>query len=176
MTVVLTSICGLSRNEPNTPVYPVAGKDYPRNFVEFLEWFKDDKSCAEYLARVRWPNGFVCPFCRHTKASLRKDGRYFCGHCGHIVSVTPKTALAWCRKSLRIWFLAAWYITEDKRGGSALLLQQHLGFARRADGLGMDAQAQAGDGSPWPRYAPRAVEIDDCTSAGRKRAWWVGKP
>jgi hypothetical protein len=174
VTVVLTSICGLSRNEPNTPVYPVAGKDYPRNFVEFPEWFKDDKSCAEYLARVRWPNGFVCPFCRHTKASLRKDGRYCCGHCGHIVSVTSKTALAWCRKSLRIWFLAAWYITEDKRGGSALLLQQHLGFANEQTAWEWMHKLRRAMVRPGRDMLHGAVEIDD-TYVGGAETGVVGR-
>ena len=28
---------------------PVASKDYPRNYAEFLGWFSDDAACLDYL-------------------------------------------------------------------------------------------------------------------------------
>ena len=40
---------------------PVGGVDYPRTYQEFRAWFPDDASCAAYLARLRWPEGFRCP-------------------------------------------------------------------------------------------------------------------
>lgn len=40
-----------------------AGKDYPRNWNEFLDWFSSDGACLAYLERLRWPQGFVCPCC-----------------------------------------------------------------------------------------------------------------
>ncbi|TQC41883.1 IS1595 family transposase, partial [Rhodococcus sp. WS4] len=39
----------------------MGGVDYPRTYQEFREWFPDDASCAEYLADLRWPEGFRCP-------------------------------------------------------------------------------------------------------------------
>ena len=47
---------------------PVGGVDYPRTYQEFRAWFPDDASCAEYLARLRWPEGFRCPVCGGDKA------------------------------------------------------------------------------------------------------------
>ena len=42
---------------------PVAGKDYPRNWTEFLDWFASEEACLAYLEKLRWPDGFVCPAC-----------------------------------------------------------------------------------------------------------------
>ncbi len=42
---------------------PVAGKDYPRNWSEFLDWFANEQACLAYLQKLRWPDGFVCPAC-----------------------------------------------------------------------------------------------------------------
>jgi len=42
---------------------PIASVDYPRTIQEFDQWFPSEEACASYLARVRWPDGFVCPVC-----------------------------------------------------------------------------------------------------------------
>jgi len=41
----------------------VAGKDYPRSWNEFLDWFGSEEACLAYLAGLRWRQGFVCPNC-----------------------------------------------------------------------------------------------------------------
>lgn len=46
---------------------PEAGKDYPRNWNEFLDWFASEASCLAYLERLRWPQGFVCPELRRCR-------------------------------------------------------------------------------------------------------------
>ena len=38
--------------------------EYPRTVLEFRDWFADDASCRDYLAKLRWPEGFRCPICR----------------------------------------------------------------------------------------------------------------
>ena len=42
---------------------PVAGVDYPRTHQQLLTWFADEDAGLEYLARLRWPEGFRCPSC-----------------------------------------------------------------------------------------------------------------
>ncbi len=36
---------------------------FPRSLPEFQRLFPGDTACAEYLERVRWGDGFVCPHC-----------------------------------------------------------------------------------------------------------------
>ncbi|MGN7612240.1 transposase, partial [Magnetococcales bacterium HHB-1] len=47
----------------NIQNYPIRGIDYPRTMLEFEERFADEKACWEYLLRLKWPDGFVCPQC-----------------------------------------------------------------------------------------------------------------
>jgi transposase-like zinc ribbon protein len=39
--------------------------DYPRTLLEFEQLFPDETACARHLERIRWPEGFECPFCGH---------------------------------------------------------------------------------------------------------------
>ena len=45
------------------PQMPRAGVDYSNTFGQFHDWFSTDEACLEYLAKLRWPDGFVCPQC-----------------------------------------------------------------------------------------------------------------
>ncbi len=36
---------------------------FPRNLMEFDEWFSTEDACETYLIAIRWPEGFRCPRC-----------------------------------------------------------------------------------------------------------------
>jgi transposase-like protein len=56
------------------------------------------------------------------------DGRWSCSGCGRKVSVKAGTIFDRSRIPLQEWFAAAWYMTNQKHGVSALGLQQLLGL------------------------------------------------
>jgi len=108
---------------------PVAEKDYPRNWSEFLSWFPTDEACSAYLEKLRWPQGFVCPACGAVAEPYRASrARLMCNACKHQTSVTAGTIFSKTRTALRIWLAAAWYLTNQKQGVSALGLQRVLGL------------------------------------------------
>ena len=110
--------------------HPVAGIDYPRTYPEFLTWFADEPACQRYLARCRWPQGFVCAHCHeHADPWTTRRGYRHCRRCGSEVSVTAGTIFARTRMPLRTWFAAMWFVTSQKDGASALGLQRVLGLA-----------------------------------------------
>ena len=74
-------------SEPPQDVPPVGGVDYPRTYPEFREWFPDEASCVEYLERLRWPEGFVCPVCAATGGWRIAGGQWMCSVCGRKTSV-----------------------------------------------------------------------------------------
>lgn len=113
---------------PNEKPQPVGGVDYPRDWHEFQSWFPDEAACRTYLERLRWPEGFICPACGHPKGWRRSRGLFQCAACGHEASVTAGTVFARTRTPLRTWFAAAWYVTNQKHGVSALGLKRVLGF------------------------------------------------
>ncbi len=110
-------------------IKPVAGQDYPRTWNEFQDWFASDEACAAYLEQLRWPNGFCCPACEVVDSPGRATrGRLICRACRHQSSVTAGTIFDKTRTPLRVWFAAAWYLTSQKQGVSALGLQRVLGL------------------------------------------------
>ena len=114
-------------------VAPEAGKDYPRNWNEFLDWFGSEEACLSYLERLRWPQGFVCPSCGVVQPAYRSSRlRLMCRSCGHQSSVTAGTIFDKTRTALCVWLAAAWYLTNQKQGVSALGLQRVLGLGSYA--------------------------------------------
>jgi transposase-like protein len=107
---------------------PVGGVDYPRTVQEFDSWFATDKACADYLRRLRWPDGFRCPACGGDKAWTTARGLLRCTGCQRQTSCTAGTIFEGTRKPLRTWFQAMWFVTSQKSGGNALGLQRVLGL------------------------------------------------
>ena len=112
----------------DVPRHPVGGTDYPRTLQEFDEWFPSEEACADYLRRLRWPDGFRCPSCAGDKAWSTTRGQWRCAKCQRQTSEIAGTIFEGTRKSLRMWFQAMWYVTSQKFGGSALGLQRVLGL------------------------------------------------
>jgi transposase-like protein len=113
----------------NQIVAPVAGKDYPQSWNEFLDWFGTEEACLAYLERLRWAGGFVCPRCGSVSEAYRASRtRLMCRACQHQSTVTAGTIFEKTRTPLRVWLAAAWYLTNQKQGVSALGLQRVLGL------------------------------------------------
>lgn len=107
----------------------VSGRDYPRDWNQFLDWFADEDACLSYLEQLRWPGGFVCPRCGEASEPYRSSrGRLMCRACRHQCTVTAGTVFDKTRTPLRSWLAAAWYVTSQKYGVSALGLQRVLGL------------------------------------------------
>jgi transposase-like protein len=107
---------------------PVGGVDYPQTYQQFRTWFPDDDACGEYLASLRWSDGFVCPRCSGGECWRTEKGLWMCVECGRKTSATAGTIFHRSHSPLSTWFAAVWFVTSQKNGVSALGLQQVLGF------------------------------------------------
>lgn len=103
-------------------------EEYPRNLTELEANFSTDESCRAYLARLRWPEGFVCPRCGGGKSWPVRGLLLECAGCGCQTSVTAGTIFQDTRTPLPVWFRAMWWVTTQKNGASALGLQRVLGL------------------------------------------------
>lgn len=113
----------------NAAPHPVAGIDYPRTHQQLTAWFADEQSCVDYLERLRWPHGFVCPHCGEMNAwRTARRGLLMCAGCGKQTSVTAGTIFHRSHTPLATWFSAIWFVCASKNGVSASTLQQILGF------------------------------------------------
>ncbi len=110
-------------------VVPITGKDYPQNWNDFLDWFATEEACLDYLEKLRWASGFVCPNCGSVSQAYRASRtRLMCRDCQRQSTVTSGTIFDKTRTPLRVWLAAAWYLTNQKQGVSALGLQRVLGL------------------------------------------------
>jgi len=108
--------------------FPIGGIDYPRTLQEFDEWFSTEEACVNYLKRLRWSDGFICPACQGHKCWRTETGPIRCASCGRRISAITGTIFQGTRKPLKLWFQAMWYVTSQKFGGNALGLQRVLGL------------------------------------------------
>jgi hypothetical protein len=101
---------------------------YPADAADFMAMFATDEACEDYLMRVRWPDGYVCPRCGSKDHWNKARGLFACRGCDHEGSVTAGTLFQDTRKPLRLWFQAMWYVVNQKNGVSALGMQKALGL------------------------------------------------
>ena len=103
---------------------PFAGRDYPGSLPELRTWFRSDGDCVDYLDWLRWPDGFVCPWCAGVGDWSASPGMHRCSDCDRRISVTSGTVFHRTRTPLTVWFEAAWLMMASKQGLSALNLQR----------------------------------------------------
>ena len=102
-------------------------EDYPGTLAEFEKWFSTESACLEYMNKLRWPEGFICPKCGSKKAWQTSRGLWHCRACYLQTSVTAGTIFHRTRKPLNLWFKVMWHITNQKYGANALGLQRMVG-------------------------------------------------
>ena len=103
-------------------------EEYPRTLAELETRFGTEQACRDYLLKLRWPEGFVCPRCRGRSAWTTNRNLQVCAGCQYQASLTARTIFQDTRKPLTMWFRAIWWVTAQKNGASALGLQRILGL------------------------------------------------
>src|ERR1700733_2952956 len=105
-------------------------RDFPKACESFNRSLPPKKH-ANSIWPLVWPDGFVCPKCGNRRAyELASLKRWQCAGCRYQVSLTAGTILHNTKTPLTAWFWAAYLMTTDKRGLSALLLQRQLALSR----------------------------------------------
>ncbi|HIF15370.1 MAG TPA: IS1595 family transposase [Bacteroidetes bacterium] len=62
-----------------------------KNIIEFVEAFKTEADCLEYLSNIKWENGYECIKCSHKGSQSRNNYAKICNKCSHIESPTANT-------------------------------------------------------------------------------------
>ena len=102
------------------------------SLYELQKRFATEEQCRDYLEQKRWPNGFQCPKCGGNKHYRLSNGMIQCGTCRHQTSVTVGTVMHRSHLPLTKWFLAMYFMSQDKRGISAVRLSQVIGVTYKA--------------------------------------------
>ena len=103
--------------------------EYPKNLIEFMNFFPTDIECRKYLMSVKWENGFFCQFCNHNEYWTNEESSYcICCKCRHRISLLAGTIMQDSKLSVRVWFAAMWLFVTQKDGISAKSLQENIGL------------------------------------------------
>jgi transposase-like protein len=148
--------------------------DFPTSLPGFQRVFPDEPSCAAYLEDVRWPDGFECPYCHERGDPYRIATRpsvLECRSCRRQVSLTSGTVMERTHTPLCVWFWAAYLVTSQTPGMSAVQFQRQLGLSRYETAFqilhklcaGMVRPDRDRIGGEWP------VEVDEVWIGGKTR-------
>ena len=141
---------------------------YPETMQDFIEQFATEKQCRDYLAKIRWSNGFTCPHCNGVAAWIKKNGIRVCKKCRKDISVTAGTHFAYSKIPLNIWFQAMWFVVTQKQGVSALGLGRALGITRQKTGWFLLKRIRETMTKTSPDLLSGTVEIDEVFLGGVK--------
>jgi transposase-like protein len=106
----------------------IIGEDFPKNQFEFEKRFNTEQACRDYLAAIKWPDGFYCRKCGHKAYWISSRGLYICTLCESPHSLTAGTVMHGTKKPLTYWFKAMWWFTTRKSGVNAINLKDLLGL------------------------------------------------
>lgn len=166
-----------ARTRPNmAPVRrsPRRPADQPRSLLDFQQMFPDEAACAAYMEQVRWPEGFVCVACGAARAPQRLASRpevLRCRACKHETSLTAGTVMHRSKQPLRMWFWAAYLVSTQTPGMSALQFQRQLGLTRYETAFQLLHKLRAGMVRPERDTIGEEfpVEIDEAFVGGKTK-------
>jgi len=110
-----------------------ASLPFPTSLPQFQRMFPDDAVCADYLEKIRWEHGFVCPKCGERAEPFRFANRpqvLRCRKCRADVALKAGTVMQDTHTPLSIWFWAAYLVASHTAGMSATQFQRQLGLSR----------------------------------------------
>ena len=115
-----------------------------KSLIELNDYFKEEKTCFEFLASQIWDEGKpVCPFCgsthvyttksRSTKPSKKNIPEYRCAYksCAKKFSATTGTIFQSSKIPLRTWYAAIFLLTTSKKGISSVQLGTQLNVTQK---------------------------------------------
>lgn len=108
----------------------INSKENTYSLPAFQKKYGTEFACEQALFHLKWKGGFKCSKCSHDKyytISTRRLHLYQCRHCGHQETVTTGTIMQNSKLSLTSWFLALYFIAQNKNGISELTLAKYIG-------------------------------------------------
>lgn len=143
----------------------------PSNLVDFCRMFPTERECAAYLLKIRWPDGFTCPRCKHPGGYPISDRHTIeCSNpdCRHQTSVTAGTIMHRTKQSLYTWFWAAYFFTNLTPSISAKQFQQQLGISRYETAFCMLHKLRSALVAPGRDKLHGEIEVDEGYIGGKE--------
>lgn len=138
-----------------------------QSLLEFTERFKTDLDCEEYLASLKWEDGYCCRKCGHKKYQVRKDLSRTCNICGDTESPTAGTLFHRLKFGLRKAFFICFEMTTTTKGLSASQVARRYEISRQTAHYFMQKVREAMKSSESHKMNDR-VQVDEFTIGGKE--------
>lgn len=144
------------------------------NLVNLIVRFGSEEKCRAYMEELRWPEAVECPRCGCKSVSALADRhQYDCNSCRYQFSVTAGTILHDSHLPLWKWFLAAYMMTESKKGISANQIKRTIDVSyKTAWYLCHRIRAAVASAEKLPLSG--IIEADETFVGGKKRGMGRG--
>jgi transposase-like protein len=151
------------------------------NLINLAQHFSDEDKAREYVEKLRWPDGPVCPHCgvvnnayRLTPKASKKDthvrnGVWKCGGCREQFTVTVGTIFEDSHIPLSKWLLAYHLLCSSKKGMSAHQLHRMLKVTYRSAWFMAHRIRYTMTQEPLSSKLTGIVEIDETYIGGKLR-------
>lgn len=107
--------------------------DKPKTLQEAIRYFKDEQTCIDAIAELRWPDGPICPKCGHNEHYyLATQRRWKCKQCKKQFSVKQGTIFEDSPVPLEKWLIALWMLVNCRNGVSSYELGRSLGITQKS--------------------------------------------
>jgi transposase-like protein len=144
-------------------------KSQPTNLIEAIQYFSDLDVCTEFVGKLRWPNGPVCPRCGCVEYSYLTTRRLWkCKGCNKQYSVKLGTIFEDSPLALSKWLPAVWLIANSKNGISSHELGRALGTTQKSAWFMLHRIRLAMQTKSFLRLSGE-VEVDETYIGGKAR-------
>jgi len=133
----------------------------PTNLPEAIRYFSDVDVATDYVAGLRWPDGWVCPVCGGREYSYVSTRRLWkCKSCKKQTSVKVGTIFEGSALGLDKWLPAIWVVANAESGISSHELARVLGTTQKSAWFMIHRirQAEPAPADPLPPPTPVLAE------------------
>ena len=139
------------------------------NLVNLIDRFHSPEACRDFLEKLRWPDGIECPRCSGRVISrIHKRDQFDCDSCRYQFSVTAGTIFHDSKLPLWKWFLAAYIMSESKKGVSANQMKRMVGVSYKTAWY-LCHRIRAAMTVTNPEPLTGTVEVDETYVGGKVR-------
>ena len=104
----------------------------PKTLQEAIQYFSDEQTCIDAVAKMRWPDGPQCPACLAKRPYyIKTQKRWKCHDFRRQFSVKLGTIFEDSPIPLQKWLPAVWLLTNCKNGVSSWEIHRDLGVTQK---------------------------------------------
>jgi transposase-like protein len=142
----------------------------PQTLVEAIRYFSDPDVCLNFVVKLRWSDGVVCPHCgsKEQHYFLKTRRIWKCKSCAKQFSVKVGTIFEDSALGLDKWLVAIWLIANAKNGISSYEVSRALDVTQKSAWHMMHRIRLAMQTGSFKKQSGE-VEVDETYIGGKAR-------